>query len=258
MDDAPETHESDAEETAPIEPPFEPSPEGAPDADADMDADAGTDGGIEFETVDAPVLEVPDSQAPESDLPAEPESEPDAAVPEPAAEPPSLDEMVARLSEPASTEAGAAADLSEEPADAGHAPGQPEPRLEDVEEFEVPVTPPLMRHRMGTRLPFWVYGAAWAGFVGYMTYLLWPASLEPFVASPDYANFVMGGVALLAGGFVLGLVVWIFARIGTTKLERAGLMRAVAFRTAGWMAAGVTMWWIALYALDLHRAGVIG
>jgi hypothetical protein len=183
----------------------------------------------------------------------------------------SLDEMVARLgAEPA--EAGPAEATDDEPELEAEGGTESEAALSDVSEGEPPVevvpgaapepegvaVADLVRDRLTTRVPFWVYGAVWAGFVGFMAYLLWPISSEPFVNSPDYAALVFGAVALLAGGIVLGFFVWLFSRLGTTRSERVGLVRAVAFRTAGWMTAGVVIWWIALVLLDLHRSGVVG
>jgi hypothetical protein len=94
--------------------------------------------------------------------------------------------------------------------------------------------------------------------VGAMTYLLWPASSAPFVEAPIYRWFVFGGAAMLVAGLILGLAVWLAVRSGATTEEREGFGRAIAMRTAGWMAVGVALWWIGLVVLDLHRGGFLG
>lgn len=120
------------------------------------------------------------------------------------------------------------------------------------------VVPTLVRQRLSTRLPFWIYGGAWVVFAGVMTYFMWPLSADPFVGTQYYSYFVLGCAALLALGPFLGLAVWLWGRTGATNVERGGLVRAVSLRAATWMAVGVALMWICLYVLDLHRTGVIG
>lgn len=115
----------------------------------------------------------------------------------------------------------------------------------------------LARNRLGARLPAWVYAGIWVVFTGVMAYLLWPTATKSFIASQDYAYMVAGGLALTVAGPILALVTWLVTRMGTTASERIGLARAVWMRCMLATLFGVAVWWLALYALDLHRSGVI-
>ena len=116
----------------------------------------------------------------------------------------------------------------------------------------------LVRNRLGTRLPAWIYAGVWVVFVGVMVYLLWPVASKSFVNQPDYAYMVIGGLVLAVAGPLTALGTWLFARMGTTASKRIGLARAVWMRCMLATVFGVSVWWIALFALDLHRTGVIG
>jgi hypothetical protein len=175
---------------------------------------------------------------------------------------PTLDELVADLAEPdVSEEAGEPTVSNEE---AGAEPEEPaessDEEAEGRESFEASFAEPTIRPvaaRLWVRVPFWVLGAAWAGFVGALTYLLWPVSTAAFVTHPLYRYLVYGGAGLVGLGFALGLIVWVVALIRAGRGARAGIARAVWTRALGWTAGGVALWWIGLTLLDLHRAGII-
>lgn len=155
-------------------------------------------------------------------------------------------------------ESEAPAEEGEEPAEEGEESAEPA-TWRDAAAAASAVTVPLpVRRRLSTRLPFWIYGGAWAVFVGVLTYLMWPLSGKPFVDYAYYAYLVYGGVGMLGIGLVVAITVWAVARSGTSKTEREGLVRAVWLRAAGWMAVGVILWWAGMYALDMHRLGLIG
>ncbi|MDO8963563.1 MAG: hypothetical protein Q7W30_03625 [Coriobacteriia bacterium] len=204
----------------------------------------GIDGSLGSAAADEPLGESPagsDDTAASSSMPAEDLS---------------LDDMVSELSDDEPVVAGS--DSEPEPVDESGAPddvsvagGSWRDQLDDAR-VEAPA---LARHRLSSRLPFWIYGAAWALFLGVMTYLLWPAFS---VDAPLYPVLVFGGAAMSAVGVILGIVVLVASRAGSTDDERAGLTRAVALRTAGWMAVGVVLWWVAMFVLDLHRTGILG
>lgn len=189
----------------------------------------------------------------------------------------SLDDMVSRLATdetPADAEAAEAAEAETRPEvqTVEGEQGEEAAEAEEVEDGETEaaaaswrddaaaeaVVPTLVRQRLSTRLPFWIYGGAWVVFAGVMTYFMWPLSADPFVGTQYYSYFVLGCAALLALGPFLGLGVWLWGRTGATNVERGGLVRAVSLRAATWMAVGVALMWICLYVLDLHRTGVIG
>jgi hypothetical protein len=162
---------------------------------------------------------------------------------------------------PADTEAAPeeAVPVEEEaPSDEGDESAEPVTWRHAVAAAPAITVPELVHRRLSTHLPFWIYGGAWAVFVGAFTYLMWPLSNRPFIDSPYYAYLVYGGAGMLTVGLVLALVVWTAARSGTSKAERVGLVRAICLRAVGWMAVGVILWWAGMYALDLHRLGVIG
>ena len=182
-----------------------------------------------------------------------------------------LDDLVAALKDGAAPDAAtaAAAEASDEPisqdadatletlddeAIAEETLAEEEAREDIEDEFAGPA---LVRNRLSTRLPAWIYSGVWVVFAGVMVYLLWPAANKPFVGLPYYAYMVIGGLALTVAGPIMALVTWLVARMGTTSSERIGLARAVWMRCMLATVFGVAVWWIALYALDLHRSGVI-
>jgi hypothetical protein len=131
-----------------------------------------------------------------------------------------------------------------------------EEALEEIEDEYA--GPSLARNRLGTKLPAWIYAGVWVVFLGVMVYLLWPVAGKSFVNLPDYAYMVIGGLALAVAGPLIALGTWLFARMGTTASERIGLVRAVWMRCMMATVFGVAVWWIALFALDLHRTGSLG
>jgi hypothetical protein len=155
-------------------------------------------------------------------------------------------------------ESEATAEEGEEPAEEGEEVAEPATWRDAAAAASAVTVPEPVRRRLSTRLPFWIYGGAWAVFVGTLTYLMWPLSDKPFVDDPYYAYLVYGGAGMLGIGLVVAITVWAVARSGTSKTEREGLVRAVWLRAAGWMAVGVILWWAGMYALDMHRLGLIG
>jgi hypothetical protein len=232
-----------------------------------------------------PLFAVDDYETtPEVAVPDEQPTAEVAAPDEPAAEPLSLEDMVSELGSDADATAvlapvaGEPAEGEAEPEAADGTEAQPkgeggeptEPEGETAEEgaaevsswrdaaaAEAPVSG-LVRERLSTRLPFWIYGGVWVVFVGVMTFLMWPLSHEPFIDATYYSYFVLGCAALLAVGPIMAVAVWGFSRVGASDSERQGLVRSLSIRTAGWMAVGAALMWIVLYVLDLHRIGVIG
>lgn len=211
--------------------------------------DAVTDVAESAETVDpVEAVEVTDEPA----EPAEAGDEPGAdAAP---ADEPGLDEMVAQLREgdaqPSSEGSGEASELAEVTE-----PVTPEPVGTPASPADATTT--LARDRAAAKAPFWTLVAAWIVFVAAMAYVLWPSASAPFVGASVYAYFVIGGVVLTLCGPLLGLTVWLVLR-GSAGAEGAGLARAVFLRAGVATFSGVSLWWLALVALDLHRAGVLG
>lgn len=205
------------------------------------------------EVEQTPVEEAP-AEEPASE---EPDVEEAPAEEAPAEEPAqlSLDEMVEELAEPSAAE-----DVPEveapaaEGVDAGSgATAEPEPPAPEAETSPLPA-----RARLAARLPFWILGGAWAIFAGAMTYLLWPLSTAPFTGNVYYAILTFGGAGLTLAGPLLALAVWLLLRRSSEPVLREGLARAVFLRAAVATLTGNVVWWAALVALDLHRAGVIG
>ena len=103
--------------------------------------------------------------------------------------------------------------------------------------------------------PFVVYDAVWLAFAGV---LIWqfeqlPAGQAVF-ESPLYEAAVLGGVALTIAGPVLILATWIgsWGRPGASK---GGLFVSALIKGAIATVLGVTLWWVALMALDQLRLG---
>jgi hypothetical protein len=107
------------------------------------------------------------------------------------------------------------------------------------------------------RLPFWVLGATWVVSVGVMTYLLWPMAKAGLADNQLYGILVFGGAALVAGGLVVGLVVWFRARSQADHSDRGIVGRAVLLRALGWTAVGVALWVVSMIVLSLHSLDVI-
>ncbi len=176
-----------------------------------------------------------------------------------------LDDMVEALKEGAAAKAaegeadadegGPVAESADDETIAQEAEAEDE-AYEEIEDEYAGVA--LVRNRLGAKLPAWAYAGVWVVFAGVMTYLLWPTAAKPFIEQPDYAYMVVGGLALAVAGPVVALLTWVFVRMGTTASERIGLARAVWIRCMLATVFGVAIWWLALYALDLHRKGVIG
>jgi hypothetical protein len=247
-----------------------PGDEGAPRLDLDRDPFAPVEHAYPVLDPD-PFIPAIDSE-PVPDAPAE---EPEAVL-ERSVEDMSIEDMVGDLESAEerpeeSPEADAEAAVTEDDMAAEEVPvGESEPAEEGDEEPEPTswrdavaassevAVPELVRHRLATRLPFWIYGGTWAVLVGALIYLMWPVADKPSIDSPYYVYLVFGGAGMLAVGLVMAIVVWAASRPGASKAELEGLGRAICMRTAGWMAVGVIIWWVGMYALDLHRIGVIG
>lgn len=188
-----------------------------------------------------------------------------AEAPEETAPSEDLDDMVEALKEGAAAKAAegggepegdaAVAETVDDEAIAEEAQSQDEALEEIEDEFAGEA---LVRNRLSTRLPAWIYAGAWVAFVGVMVYLLWPVASKSFVNQPEYAYMVIGGLVLVVAGPLTALGTWLFSRMGTTASERIGLARAVWMRCMLAAVFGVSAWWIALFVLDLHRTGVIG
>jgi hypothetical protein len=112
--------------------------------------------------------------------------------------------------------------------------------------------------RLGARLPFWLYVGAWLLFAAGMTVAMWPYATASFTAHPLYAWFVLGGAGLAVLGPVIAVVAWLVLRSGSDQDERVGLVRALFLRAAVAVLSGSLLWWAALIALDLRRAGLLG
>jgi hypothetical protein len=143
--------------------------------------------------------------------------------------------------------------------DTGSAPAEPplapaEPPSAATSDF-----PHLARsRRLGARLPFWLYAGAWLLFAAGMAIAMWPYATASFTAHPLYAWFVLGGAGLAVLGPVIAVVAWLVLRSGSDPEERAGLVRALFLRASVALLAGSLLWWAALIALDLRRAGLLG
>jgi uncharacterized membrane-anchored protein len=72
-----------------------------------------------------------------------------------------------------------------------------------------------------------------------------------------YGILVFGGAALVAGGLVVGLVVWFRARSQADHSDRGIVGRAVLLRALGWTAMGVALWVVSMIVLSLHSLDVI-
>lgn len=125
----------------------------------------------------------------------------------------------------------------------------------DVNEtVDTPQPLPPVASRTWTIAPFIVLAAAWLGFTGALSYLVWTTSPAMPSASPHYGIMVLGGAALTLLGFVTGLTVWLLARSRAGE-DEADVGRRVWFRAVGTTTAGVALWWVALMLLDVLRLG---
>jgi hypothetical protein len=142
------------------------------------------------------------------------------------------------------------------PADAAPADAPAAAELVDAEPAAFPRL--ACSRRLGARLPFWLYIGAWLLFAAGMAIAMWPYATASFTAHPLYAWFVLGGAGLAVLGPVIAVVAWLVLRSGSDPDERVGLVRALFLRAAVAMLSGSLLWWAALIALDLRRAGLLG
>jgi hypothetical protein len=206
--------------------------------------------GLESDAVEAPAESEP--EMPAESVAVEPEPEPEV----------SLDEMVEALRSP---ESGADAESTggQVEAAAEEEPTQPEPDAETVAPAPAPAPAPAVQPvrvvevnaRPGSQVPFWAYAVVWTIFAGAMLAMLWDA---PTVGNSLYPVFMWVGVGLTAAGPLLGLFVWLFTRDRDSAAGRRGLAQAAFLRAAVATVFGVVAWLLALAALDLHRAGLLG
>jgi hypothetical protein len=187
---------------------------------------------------DARELESPTDDI-EPEAPSEATAEPDAeSEPEPGEpdETPVVDD----------TEAEADASTSEST--------EPEPAEPDAVE-EIVAAPEEVPASVSW-VPFSVYLGLWVVLaVATVVLLRTPAAAGGALWAPEYALSVYGGVALVALGPVLALIVWLFARSKAEPEHRTGLLTSALLRAAGATFIGVVLWLVALYVLDLYRAG---
>lgn len=104
-------------------------------------------------------------------------------------------------------------------------------------------------------VPFSAYLGLWIVFAVATFTVLRANAAGGVLWIPEYAFSVYGGIVLVVLGPVLGLVVWLFARRGAGPEHRRGLLASALLRAAGATFVGAILWLVALYALDLYRAG---
>ncbi|TDB38081.1 MAG: hypothetical protein D9V44_08545 [Actinobacteria bacterium] len=152
------------------------------------------------------------------------------------------------------------AEEPEEPDAAGDVPVAEEPesaaQQAEPEETPVPVATPEGVPFSVSWVPFSVYLGLWVVLaVATVVLLRTPAAAGGALWAPEYALSVYGGVVLVALGPVLALVVWLIARSKAEPAHRTGLLTSALLRAAGATFIGVILWLVALYVLDLYRAG---
>jgi len=103
--------------------------------------------------------------------------------------------------------------------------------------------------------PFVAYATLWAVFIGVLAWQLMslPDGMLAYTASV-YAWGVWSGVALVALAPLVILVSWLGAR-RPGENANDGVFSVALLRGAIVTAAGVTLWWIALAAVDYVRLG---
>ncbi len=188
----------------------------------------------------------------------------DAAVVEESQEPTAAPEDVEPEAAPEETpEPEGEADLEPEP-EPDEAAEPDEPVEAEVAEAE-PAEPEESTESTGAPeeapssvswVPFSLYLGLWVVLaVATVVLLRTPAAAGGALWAPEYALSVYGGVALVALGPILALVVWLVARAKAEPEHRTGLLTSALLRSAGATFVGVILWLVALYMLDLYRAG---
>lgn len=190
---------------------------------------------------------------------------------EPADDP--SDVLVAEPAEPADPNADPVdedlaaleAELAAEPADPVEAAAQPETEsLDDIEPATATVNPAeqppkdmaLPSDSAGIPLwPFWVYLGLWVVLVGIAVwqFLQIPAG-SPISEAQIYSITILVGLVMTAVGPLLALAVWLAVWLERPG-RRAGLFSRTFIIGAASTLVGVTMWWVALMAVDMARLG---
>jgi len=98
----------------------------------------------------------------------------------------------------------------------------------------------------------------WAGVAAATLIVLGgPESPSVPLDDPSYPALLAAGLALVAAGPVLSLVVWGFARAKAPSDCRQGLLTTALVRGAAATLGGVLMWWGALLLVDALRLGLV-
>lgn len=107
-------------------------------------------------------------------------------------------------------------------------------------------------------VPFFAYLGIWFVFSVTMVVMLKDvAKAGSPVYAESYGIFVFLAIALTVLGPLMALVVWLLSRYWTERGERRGLLALALLRGAISTFAGVAMWTLALYVLDLFKTGVL-
>ncbi len=122
----------------------------------------------------------------------------------------------------------------------------------------VPSEPPCRPRTYLPGWPFLLYVMAWAGLAA-ATLLMLAGPEAPLVPldDPAYPALLATGLALVAAGPALSLVVWAFARAKAPAECRQGLLTTALVRGAAATLGGVVMWWGALLLVDALRLGLV-
>lgn len=196
--------------------------------------------------------ELPEEQTPET------ESSPEEA---------SVPAEIAEAEEVPAEEA--LAETPEEPETPGPGDEPVESPPAEIPEEPVPVAPtavdelppleaPPGESRGVSWVPFSVYLFAWVALAVATVVVLREAAVSGGALwAAEYAYTVFGGIALAVAGPILSLVVWLVARAGRAPGDRKGLLAGSLLLGAGAAFLGTMMWLLALYVLDLYRAGVL-
>lgn len=197
------------------------------------------------------------SETPE-DAPEESDSEPDAeAAPTPE---PTTDDTAEATSEaavepsadtePAETEAEAAAATAEEPI----------ARVDTAAAAGIDDTPgaPVTKGRVPW-WPFVIYLVAWIALIGAAFYLIsYQPEAIPTFQQDNYPYILLGGLVLTVLGPLLALTVWFVTWLRTPKGTRGGLLTSALLKGALVTCFGVLAWWGSIAVLDALRLGMIG